>query len=325
MAFPVRRPALFLIFVVCLSATLLVAFLLALLPIGSPKEICNCPTSAFEKNLLLSAAGEISDDSGGIVFNLDSRRLAVIVPFRDRFDELLKFIPHMNQFLNEQHVPHKFYIVNQIDKYRFNRASLINVGFLLSCNETDYIAMHDVDLLPLNPQLRYDYPSAGPHHVASPDFHPRYHYKTFVGGILLITIHHFRKANGMSNKYWGWGMEDDEFYARIKRIGLNVTRPTNIDTGVDNTFRHIHDRFRRKRDTAKLFNQREVNRKLDMTSGLSSIEYSVAKVHDLTIQEIPFKVIDVELRCNVTATPWCEFASENGQKLVKPVAKKQEP
>lgn len=75
----------------------------------------------------------------------------------------------------------------QIDHYRFNRASLINVGFREVCAECDYIAMHDVDLLPLNSQLSYKYPDRGPFHVASPDLHPRYHYPTFVGGILLIT------------------------------------------------------------------------------------------------------------------------------------------
>jgi hypothetical protein len=40
------------------------------------------------------------------------------------------------------------------DHHRFNRAALINAGFLLSSDDCDYIAMHDVDLLPLNPQLR---------------------------------------------------------------------------------------------------------------------------------------------------------------------------
>ena len=45
-------------------------------------------------------------------------RLAVIVPFRDRFDELLEFVPHMEKFLNQQKIRHKFYIINQVDNYR---------------------------------------------------------------------------------------------------------------------------------------------------------------------------------------------------------------
>lgn len=52
----------------------------------------------------------------------------------------------------------------------------------------DYIAMHDVDLFPLNPALDYHYPPTGHvNHIAAPHLHPRYHYASFVGGILLIT------------------------------------------------------------------------------------------------------------------------------------------
>lgn len=48
--------------------------------------------------------------------------------------------------------------------------------------------MHDVDLLPLNPALDYHYPPTGHvNHIAAPHLHPRYHYASFVGGILLIT------------------------------------------------------------------------------------------------------------------------------------------
>lgn len=41
----------------------------------------------------------------------------------------------------------------------------------------------------------------------------------------------------MSNKYWGWGLEDDEFYIRLKEAKIQVYRPINITTGKDNTFR----------------------------------------------------------------------------------------
>lgn len=163
-------------------------------------------------------------------------KLAILVPFRDRFDELLQFAPHMTAFLNRQDIPHHIFILNQVDRYRFNRASLINVGFLYAKTDYDYIAMHDVDLLPLNDHLRYDYPHNGPYHIAAPELHPKYDYKTFVGGILLVKREHYELLNGMSNQYWGWGLEDDEFYVRIKDANLPLKRPINITTGKDNTF-----------------------------------------------------------------------------------------
>ena len=43
-----------------------------------------------------------------------SHHLAVIVPFRDRFDELVAFVPHLHQFLKNQNVGHEIFIVNQV-------------------------------------------------------------------------------------------------------------------------------------------------------------------------------------------------------------------
>ena len=79
---------------------------------------------------------------------------------------------------------------------RFNRASLLNVGFMEARNNNcDYIAMHDVDLLPLNKDLYYGFPEKGPFHVSAPFLHPKYHYKTFVGGILIMSIAQFEKVS----------------------------------------------------------------------------------------------------------------------------------
>lgn len=166
-----------------------------------------------------------------------TKKLALIVPFRDRFEELLEFVPHMYRFLNKQRIPFEIFVIQQKDNNRFNRASLINVGFLYTRDNFDYIAMHDVDLLPLNDNLKYNYPITGPLHISSPQTHPKYHYETFIGGILLIKKEHFEMVNGMSNNYWGWGLEDDEFYVRLKDAGLSVVRHDKIDTGTENTFR----------------------------------------------------------------------------------------
>ena len=68
------------------------------------------------------------------------------------------------------------------------------MGVLESDNDCDYIAMHDVDLLPVNQKLDYSYPAEGPYHIASPELHPLYHYRTFIGGILLMTKHHFKQV-----------------------------------------------------------------------------------------------------------------------------------
>ena len=45
-------------------------------------------------------------------------RMAVIVPFRDRFDEMLQFAPYLHRFLCAQRVRHEIFFINQADPYR---------------------------------------------------------------------------------------------------------------------------------------------------------------------------------------------------------------
>lgn len=45
-------------------------------------------------------------------------RLAVLVPFRERFEELLVFVPHMHRFLSHKKIRHHIYVLNQVDRFR---------------------------------------------------------------------------------------------------------------------------------------------------------------------------------------------------------------
>ncbi|KAM7161477.1 beta-1,4-galactosyltransferase 7 isoform 2-T2 [Macrochelys suwanniensis] len=234
-------------------------------------------------------------------------RLALLIPFRERFEELLAFVPHMHRFLSRKRIRHHIFVLNQVDHYRFNRASLINVGFLESGNDTDYIAMHDVDLLPRNEELDYGFPEAGPFHVASPELHPLYHYKTYVGGILLLTKQHYEMCNGMSNRFWGWGREDDEFYRRIKGAGLQLFRPAGIKTGYK-TFQHLHDPAWRKRDQKRIATQKQEQFKVDRDGGLNNVRYRIESRTALSVAGAPCTVLNILLDCDASKTPWCTLS-----------------
>ncbi|KAK8405888.1 hypothetical protein O3P69_006951 [Scylla paramamosain] len=199
---------------------------------------------------------------------------------RDRFEELLEFAPFFHNFLNKQHKNYHIYVINQVDNLRFNHASLFIVGFLESSVDCDYIAMHDVDLLPLNPEVRYQFPEEGPYHVSAPHLHPRYHYPTFIGGILLVRREHFQHVDGLSNKYWGWG---------------------NLTSGIKDTFRHVHDQ---RRDMIKCYNQQEVTHHRDCHTGLSTVKYSIQSRKEVTIDGAPITILNTVLECNKVTMPW---------------------
>ena len=59
-----------------------------------------------------------------------SDKLSIIIPYRDRKEHLNQFVPFMNSYLNT-HLKNDFniIIVEQANSNKFNRGSLINIGF----------------------------------------------------------------------------------------------------------------------------------------------------------------------------------------------------
>ncbi len=284
--------------VLCLIACLIMVLVMNLFPLEQENA---CHRNSHQYTMIASPP-----------LSPDDHFLCLLIPFRDRFDELNEFVPTIHDFLNRQSIAHAIFVVNQVDTLRFNRASLINIGFLKSADvledrNCDYVALHDVDLVPLNPNLHYSYPAKGPFHVAAPGLHPKYDYPSFLGGILLITRQHYMLVNGMSNRYWGWGLEDDEFHRRLLDANLDVQRPVNITTGKETTFRHFHPPRVRKRDMSKCYNQHEVTRKRDRETGLDAgLSFKTGRIFQNCIDNIPYVLINVVLECDRSKTPWCD-------------------
>ena len=122
--------------------------------------------------------------------------------------------------------------------------------------------------------------------------------------------------SGMSNRYWGWGLEDDEFHRRLLDSNLKVQRPINITTGKESTFKHFHSSRSRKRDTIKCYNQHEVTRKRDRQTGLDNVQFKTGRIFQNCVDNIPYTLINVVLECDRGKTPWCDC--KNAPKLEKP-------
>lgn len=145
---------------------------------------------------------------------------AIIVPYRNRAGHLKHFIAHMVPRLHAINNA-RIIVVEQADNAPFNRAKLLNVGFLEY--HVDYYIFHDVDMLPT--KADYSYPE-NPTHIATQCSQFRYKmpFPDYFGGVTLFSHHHFAGCGGYSNKFWSWGGEDDEMRNHVKSCGLTIDR-----------------------------------------------------------------------------------------------------
>jgi N-terminal region of glycosyl transferase group 7/N-terminal domain of galactosyltransferase len=152
-------------------------------------------------------------------------RLAVVVPIRDRDMHVRIFRAVVSEFLQKQGIRYHLFFIEQADEQKFNRAKLLNIGFALAKQDYDYFALHDVDMIPLYDSVDYSYPLM-PTHLAScvEQFDWKIPYPQFFGGVVLINREHMQLINGLSNRYWGWGAEDDDMRQRITAVGLDYKR-----------------------------------------------------------------------------------------------------
>ncbi|XP_052749597.1 beta-1,4-galactosyltransferase 1-like [Galleria mellonella] len=151
---------------------------------------------------------------------------AIIVPYRNRAEQLRGFLVYMHTFLHHQCIHYRIYVVEQLDSRMFNRAKLLNIG-ALAAMRSGYpcLILHDVDLLPLRPGNLYAC-TKQPRHMSSSINKFRYvlPYLNVFGGAVAIASNQYKAVNGMSNEYFGWGGEDDDFYARLEAKGLKMSR-----------------------------------------------------------------------------------------------------
>lgn len=151
---------------------------------------------------------------------------AIIIPFRQREEQLKQFLVYMHNFLRRQRIHYRIFVIEQYDPKPFNRAKLFNIGAMIA-SRLDYpcLVMQDVDLLPMNLGHLYAC-STKPRHMCSALDKFRYNlpYYGIMGGAVAIQAKSFLKANGFSNMFSGWGGEDDDFYARLVDKKMDICR-----------------------------------------------------------------------------------------------------
>lgn len=188
---------------------------------------------------------------------MDKHRLGIIIPFRDRHQHLIEFERIVNNYFFNKDIDYKIIVVEQDDAKLFNRGMLLNVGFTYAEKmKCDYVAFHDVDMLPLNVDYSY---SPKPLHIAT-NFSiqegekPREMFEQYFGGVTLFPSKVFRQIDGYSNKYWGWGYEDTDLLYRCEKHGVELDTMSLKNVGKNGTALRFNgvDSFVKCRNTIDL-------------------------------------------------------------------------
>lgn len=154
-----------------------------------------------------------------------NKRLAIIVPYRDRPQHLKEFLPHMANYFQrdklDRYIPVSIHIVEQGGTAAFNRGKILNCGYKLAREDADYVCFHDVDYLPLWADYSW---SAKPARLAWYGLRMQEDPELFFGAVTLFDKTAFEAANGYPNVYWGWGPEDLELGRRCHFAGFGFDR-----------------------------------------------------------------------------------------------------
>ncbi|XP_053561824.1 beta-1,4-galactosyltransferase 4 [Bombina bombina] len=157
------------------------------------------------------------------------QRVAILIPHRNREKHLLYLLDHLHPFLQRQQLDYGIYLIHQAGNAKFNRAKLLNVGYMEALKEEkwDCFIFHDVDLVPENDFNLYLCDSEPKHLVVGRNVTGyRLLYKGYFGGVTALTTDQVAKVNGYSNNYWGWGGEDDDLRVRVTLQNMKVVRPS---------------------------------------------------------------------------------------------------
>jgi hypothetical protein len=149
------------------------------------------------------------------------KKLGIIVPYRNRFDQLQEFKREIKKYLSKKKIPFEIYVIQQDDAKLFNRGVLLNIGYTYAKKDNcDYVVFHDVDMIPF--RVDYSYNEIPIHLATRFKNVDRFMFDEYFGGVTLFPMDIFEKINGYSNKYWGWGYEDNDLLYRCIKNGVEL-------------------------------------------------------------------------------------------------------
>ncbi|XP_072020708.1 uncharacterized protein [Amphiura filiformis] len=204
-------------------------------------------------------------------------KVAIVIPYRNRSFHLPIVIRFLTPMLQRQKLEFGFYVAEQANKLNFNRAMLMNVGFLESLNfsKWDCFIFHDVDHIPISDNNYYGCSGMPRHFLSGADrWQYKLPYNNFFGAVMGLGRGQVFQINGFPNVYWGWGGEDDEIFKRIGEAGLEITRIKG-PKGYYNVIKHHHQSAPLMKERHNLLKNFKPRLKKD---GLNNLQYKKPEV-----------------------------------------------
>ncbi|XP_023276447.1 beta-1,4-galactosyltransferase 1 [Seriola lalandi dorsalis] len=206
------------------------------------------------------------------------QKVAIIIPFRNREEHLKYWLYYLHPILHRQQLDYGVYVINQDGDEIFNRAKLLNVGYMEALKDYDYncFVFSDVDLIPMDDRNTYRCFGQPRHLSVSMDkFGFRLPYNQYFGGVSSMSKEQYLKINGFPNNYWGWGGEDDDIYNRLASKGMSISRPSG-EVGKCRMIRHQRDK--QNEPNPQRFDRIAHTRETMHKDGINSLSYRVVKI-----------------------------------------------
>ena len=210
----------------------------------------------------------------------------ILIPYRNREEHLKYWIentyPKLNKVLKNLEV---LVIEQSEDNKLFNRGKVLNVGFKYYDEDEYNYFTHDVDVNPIDENILniYNKDISNNHimgiYTSQCDT---------LGGIIKFNGSTYKKINGFTNKYWGWGCEDKNLQNRSEFYNIKITKNIlNNDKKRFEYFKIFNDVNDRKTSNNgfktnfeyKKFKilSNEKKEELILESGLNNLEYKIIK------------------------------------------------
>lgn len=126
---------------------------------------------------------------------------AIVVAYRNRPEHLKAFTTYIHNFLRQQHIHYRIFIVEQADQKPFNSGKLYNIGSMYAMKYGyPCLIIHCADLMPMRLGNLYAC-TKRPRHMCTNIDKYRYNflYEDWFGGVVSIPSDTFKLINGMSN------------------------------------------------------------------------------------------------------------------------------